>query len=252
MPSNLPKLVLFDLDGTLCPSKMPVDEEMAAVLSELLSKTKVGIISGGRFERFRKQIIEPIGHRPKLFLNLMIFPTMGGSLFLWGDKDWKEMYQVAIPDEKRKKIIEAFAEAFKETSFKQPEKIYGEQIEERGPQVTFSALGQTAPLAEKEIWDPDMEKRRKLKAVLDRILPEYQISMGGLTSIDITMKGIDKGYAVEQALKYTQIPITEMLFIGDKLEEGGNDYSVVRTGIKTHAVKTPEETKKFLKKLLSI
>jgi len=62
--------------------------------------------------------------------------------------------------------------------------------------VTFSALGQQAPLAEKEKWDPDFAKRKKITAILEKHIPEFSIRMGGATSIDVTKSGIDKAYGI--------------------------------------------------------
>jgi len=55
---------------------------------------------------------------------------------------------------------------------------------DRGSQITFSALGQQAPLDEKSGWDPDFVKRKSLKAILDTIIPEFSVRIGGATSID--------------------------------------------------------------------
>jgi len=53
----------------------------------------------------------------------------------------------------------------------------GKVVEDRGSQVTFSALGQQAPLAEKEKWDPDFAKRKKITAILETLIPEFSIRM---------------------------------------------------------------------------
>src|ERR1035441_10285233 len=61
--------------------------------------------------------------------------------------------------------------------------------QDRGSQITFSALGQQAPLEEKKKWDPDFAKRKKIKAILDKLIPEFSVRMGGATSVDITKTG---------------------------------------------------------------
>jgi hypothetical protein len=70
-------------------------------------------------------------------------------------------------------------------------KVWGEPIEDRGSQITFSALGQQAPLEEKKRWDPDFTKRKKIKAVLENLIPEFSVHLGGTTSVDVTKPGID-------------------------------------------------------------
>jgi hypothetical protein len=252
MGNNLPKIIIFDLDGTLTVSKQRLDDEMVEMLAKLLRKTKVAITSGGKWGQFLKQVVEPLEKYRKLFGNLYIFPTCGGAFYWYKDKEWQPVYEHLLSSEQEKKIMAAFEKTFEEIGFEQPKKIYGEQIEKRGTQITFSALGQLAPVSEKVKWDPDLSKRKKIVAVLERLLPEFQIAFGGMTSIDINLKGINKAYALQQIEKLFGIKISEMLYVGDKLEPGGNDYVVVPTGVKTKAVSDIKETKIFLKNLLAV
>jgi len=251
---KIPAMLLFDLDETLCESKTLIDAEMVELLTKLLSKTKVAIISGGKFERLKEQVFQPLRGKEKFFHNLFVFPTMGGCLYLYKDNFWQEMYKREIPAEDRRKIIEVLKMAVIKSGLSFPERLYGEQIEIKSSQVTFSALGQEAPLAEKRAWDPDVKKRILLKQIVEKIgLPEnYQIFVGGATSLDIVLKGIDKNFAVKQASFYSGITIQEMLFIGDRLQPEGNDYSVVQSGIATLAVNSVEETKQIIKNILEV
>lgn len=102
------------------------------------------------------------------------------------------------------------------------EKVWGEIIEDQGSQITFSALGQQAPLDEKDKWDPDFTKRKKIKAILDTFIPEFSVRMGGATSIDVIKPGIDKAYGVRKLRDILGISLKEMIFIGDALFVGGN------------------------------
>src|SRR3989344_5863668 len=99
-------------------------------------------------------------------------------------------------------------------------------------QITMSALGQNAPVELKKLWDPNQDKRRKLKAVLDKYLKDFEVRMGGTTSIDVSRKGIDKAYGINKIEDILRINKSEMVFIGDALYEGGNDYPVIATGVK--------------------
>ncbi len=74
--------------------------------------------------------------------------------------------------------------------------LKGQTIKDRGSQITFSALGQQAPLEEKKKWDPHFTKRKKIKSILDTSIPKFSVRMGGATSVDITRPGIDKAYGV--------------------------------------------------------
>lgn len=79
-----------------------------------------------------------------------------------------------LPEEKEK-IFSAFQQVFQETGYVQPKKVYGEVLEDRESQITFSALGQLAPRELKEKFDPTTEKRKKLQEKL----PEFSVRIGG-------------------------------------------------------------------------
>jgi hypothetical protein len=122
-------------------------------------------------------------------------------------------------------------------------KVWGDVIEDRGGQITFSALGQQAPLEEKDKWDPEFTKRKKIKAILDTFIPEFSVRLGGATSIDVTKPGIDKAYGIRKLRDLLDIPLNDMIFIGDALFPGGNDYPAKEAGVVTIAVRGPNETK---------
>ena len=126
------------------------------------------------------------------------------------------------------------------------EKTWGEVIEDRGSQITFSALGQNAPLEKKKTWDPDFVKRKKIKAILDRLIPEFSIRMGGTTSLDVTKPGIDKAYGINKLKDILGIELSEMIFIGDALFPGGNDYPVKQAGVVSISVRDPQEAKRII------
>ena len=125
-------------------------------------------------------------------------------------------------------------------------KVWGELIEDRGSQITFSAVGQLAPLEEKKKWDPDFSKRKRMKAVLDKLIPEFSVRLGGTTSVDVTRPGIDKAYGIGKLRDILGIAITEMLFIGDALFPGGNDYPAKEAGVLSIQVRDPNETKRVI------
>jgi phosphomannomutase len=140
--------------------------------------------------------------------------------------------------------------AITDSGFK-PEQTWGELIEDRGSQITFSALGQEAPVDVKKVWDPDFEKRKKIKAILDPFLPDFTVRLGGATSIDITKPGIDKAYGIEKIVDILGVPKDEMLFVGDALFPGGNDYPVKESGVDSIMTRDPEETKRIIETFLA-
>lgn len=125
----------------------------------------------------------------------------------------------------------------------QVDRVWGEAIEDRGSQITYSALGQQAPLEEKHKRDLDFAKRKQIKATLDKLTPEFSVRMDGATSIDVTKPGIDKAYGIRKLRDLLGISVNEMIFIGDALFEGGNDYPVKEVGVASISVRGPAETK---------
>jgi phosphomannomutase len=242
------KLVVFDLDGTLAQSKSALDDEMANLLAELSNVAKVSIISGGDWPQFEKQVLGRLPANGKLD-NFYLLPTCGTKFFEYKNGTWDKLYSEDLSPDQRKKIIASLEQAVKQTGF-QPKETWGELIEDRGSQITYSALGQQAPLDAKKTYDPDFEKRKKIKAVLDTLIPEFSVALGGSTSIDVTLPGIDKAYGMHKLRDVLGIQFSEMLFAGDALFPGGNDNPVRSTGTDCVQVRDPEETKRVIETVI--
>ncbi|GBD34148.1 Glycerol-3-phosphate cytidylyltransferase [bacterium HR34] len=247
------KVIIFDLDGTLTESKSYLDTEMASLLCELLERRIVAIIGGGNYNQFKEQLLKKLNCASKNLKNLFILPTSGSKMYKFSNGKWKIVYKKVLTSEEKSYIISALKKALEEVGYKKPKKTYGKLIEDRESQITFSALGQKAPLWAKEEWHKEHDIRPKLKSVLEKYLPDFEIRIGGLTSIDITKKGIDKAYGIEQISKILSIPVKDMVYIGDALFEGGNDSAVFKTKIDTVQILGPDEVKcllyRFFKKL---
>jgi phosphomannomutase len=242
------KLVVFDLDGTLAESKSPIDPEMAQLLNHLLGLVKVAVISGGDWQQFEAQVLAHLGQDERL-RNLSLLPTCGTRFYRYVSH-WDLLYAEDFTAEERSKIFESLRWTIK-LAGESSEKIWGEVIEDRGSQITFSALGQSAPLEEKRKWDPDFAKRKRMTAVLETLIPEFSVHLGGATSIDVTQHGIDKGYGIHKLRDVLRIEIHEMLFIGDALFPGGNDYPAKEAGALSIQVRDPHETKRVIESLVA-
>ena len=239
--------VVFDLDGTLALSKQALDADMAGLLSGLLEVCSVCIISGGDWPQFQSQIVDRLPQGTRLE-RLHLMPTTGAKYYRFED-GWKQIYAESLTDEQRKRIRTALDGAIKETGFK-PEKTWGEQIEDRGTQITFSALGQQAPGDAKDAWDPDQKKRNAMKVILDKSLGDLSVRIGGSTSVDITQHGVDKAYGLRHLSDRTGVPLGDMMFVGDALYPGGNDAPARDAGVATVAVKTVDDTKAMIDGLI--
>lgn len=236
-------IIAFDLDGTLAESKQPIDEEMAGLFNGLLALVTVVVMSGGDWPQFKRQLLPRLADGAALD-RLIIMPTSGTKMYRYTSK-WQSVYAELFSEEERRRVLSAMTEAAAAIS-NSTDPSWGDRIEDRGSQITFSGLGQAAPLDAKLAWDPDRGKRRRLKAVLDRSLAGFSVNIGGSTSVDVTREGVDKGYGIGRLIKATRSDASAILFVGDALYPGGNDESVKRTGVTTIAVRDIEETKRVI------
>ena len=261
--SNLKKLkpkdlIVFDLDGTLTLTKSALDSQMADLFRQLLALKKVAVISGGKYKIFQTQLLHHLAVPKKLLQNLFLFPTTGTSFYRY-EAGWKNVYALELSSSERKKIKTAFSAVLKNIGYEHPKKVYGRVVEDRRTQITFSALGQDVVallgkrrgVALKERWlRENRDLKMKIVKGVARALPEFEVRAAGFTSIDVTKKGIDKAYGLEQMKSYLKVDIKDMLFIGDAIFPGGNDYAVVRTGVDFIPVTGPAETKKIIREIL--
>ena len=242
------RLIVFDLDGTLAESKASIDAEMAQLLNSLLSIVKVSVISGGAWLQFEKQVLAHL-FRDQRLKNLSLLPTCGTKFYKYETK-WELLYSEDFTADEKTKIIRSIEQATDAPDLK-PARTWGELIQDRGSQITFSGLGQQAPLEEKKSWDPDFAKRKKIKAFLDKLIPEFSVRLGGATSVDVTKPGIDKAYGIRKLQDVLGIPISEMIFIGDAIFPGGNDYPAKEVGALSIRVRDPDETKRVIEAIVA-
>lgn len=230
------KVVVFDLDDTLAESKSTMDSAMADALAQLLARVEVCIISGGRFEQFQAQALDGFTAESESLARLHLMPTCGTRYYIWGGSSWQLQYAEDLTESQKQRSIAALEEGAKALELWHPQP-WGDIIEDRGSQITFSALGQQAPVAQKVAWDPDGAKKRALWEYVSPRLPDLEVRGGGSTSIDITSKGIDKAYGIRKLVERLGVTLDELLFIGDRLDPTGNDYPVYALGVTSVHVK---------------
>lgn len=250
-------LIVFDVDGTLAPTKSEMDSEMTGLFKALLASKKVAVISGAKHEVMKMQLANSLKADKSLLSNLFLFPTTATTFFRH-KKVWTKVYSLTLTQAQVNKIKKTFHRVFKEIGYEHPKKIYGELIENRGSQVSFSIFGQDIVkvlgkkgIRMKEEWKAKhTPTKMKIAALVSKYLPEFAVHAAGFTTIDVTKKGIDKGFGLHQIEKHLHVPIKKMLFIGDAIFPGGNDYAVVKTGVDYVQVKNPEDTKRVIKEIL--
>ena len=244
------KLVAFDLDDTLAPSKSPLPARMDAALCSLLDHVDVCIISGGQMGQFTAQVLDNLHASDAQLARLHLMPTCGTRYYRYDNGAWVERYAHDLDPDLAARAVSSLERHARALGLWE-ENPWGQIIENRGSQITFSALGQEAPLEAKRAWDPDGTKKAALRDAVAPDVPELDVRGGGSTSVDVTTRGIDKAYGMGKLVEETGIAASEMLFVGDRLDPEGNDYPVKAAGYATRAVSGWEECVSVIKEIVA-
>ena len=247
---DTPRLVAFDLDDTLAPSKSAISPRMGELLLDLAERVDVAIISGGQLQQFQAQVVDQLPVAGATALDRFhLLPTCGTQYYRVTSEGVRTVYAHALSDDEKQRALSAVEEEARRLGLWESE-TWGDILEDRGSQITFSALGQKAPVEAKMAWDPTGEKKNALRDAVAARIPDLEVRSGGSTSVDITRSGIDKAFGMRQLAEQTGISLDDMLFVGDRLDEHGNDYPVLAMGVTCHAVTGWEDTVAYLEELI--
>ena len=240
------KLVIFDLDNTLSESKSKISSSMTIAFNKLLEKKNIAIISGETFKKCDFQVLSELPKSARLD-HLILLPQSGTQCFQNKKGEWQEIYKYDLNNDEKKCIYNAIEQVKDIEKSEISSKLI---TEDKGGQITYSPIGIDAPTEVKKIYDPDHHKRKKIVLELQKLLPDFKVSIGGRSSIDITKKGIDKSFGIIEILKLKNLKPNEVIFIGDSLFKEGNDAPVRKSGVKCIQIKSPKETEEIIKKMV--
>jgi len=240
------RIFIFDVDGTLTPSRQPMSMEFGLYFKEWVKKNKFYLVTGSDIRKLQEQ--------------MCYFDIEAEALFTCcGNEMW-------IPDPHIVNIS-AYQEYHKE--FKPPNQLLtylgeqlrfsdypiraGNHIEDRGTLLNFSIVGRNCSLEQRKNYnryDNQFEERKTIAEFIRKQWPTLDAVIGGQISIDIYPKGNDKSQILEHIEK--RHPKGEIVFIGDGIENGGNDYPLAHLmdnidGCDWHHVKDWKQTMKILK-----
>jgi phosphomannomutase len=221
--------LFFDLDNTLTRSTSKIAEEMKKLLEEL--PHDIIVVSGARVDQIKYQV------------DGLPCYTLGqnGNHAMLGDTElWRDVMSETELSEVRAHIA-SMPRTWDVPSIE-------DLVQERGSQVSYSLYGHTAPLEEKEAFDPQQEKRKALLAKYPFESETVEVKIGGTTCLDYFKKGRNKGHNVLRLITEKGWDKDECIYFGDMLFPGGNDESVIGV-IDTEPVDNPQHTLEFLKKL---
>ena len=248
------KVIAFDLDDTLAVTKSPISDRMGGLLVQLLEHYDVCVISGGTYDIFLQNVVSRLEAPAHLLGKLHLMPTCGTRYYRYDElaAEWKLQYANDLSADQKKRIMEALESTAKDMGIWEDNPT-GEIIEDRESQITLSALGQQATPEDKYAW---AEKYKDIRPVFrDKVaekIPDLEVRIGGTTSTDVTLPGVDKAYGMEKLIDALDISRDEILYMGDKLDEGGNDYPVKAMGIDTVAVEGWETTAYVIEGILGV
>ena len=225
------KVFGFDLDNTLASSKQPMKPAMIERFCALLDHTVVALISGGGMAVVTSQVLDVLTPNARRG-NLHVMPTSGSRYYRWDGTQWALVYAHDLSEATVAAVSESLERHARELGLWE-QQVWGPRIENRGSQITFSALGQFAPVAVKAD------------------LPHMRVRAGGYTSVDVSECGIDKAYAVRKLTQTLGIRADEMVFVGDRMTPTGNDYPAVEAGAIGVRVENPQDTVQLLDALLA-
>jgi hypothetical protein len=250
------KIIAFDVDGTLTVSKTPITEGMANLIKELVKKKMVIAIAGGSFKQMETQFLPPFLNDETMlpFIhNFTLLPTSGSQRYEYDEekREWHMVDKEPMDNTVKDRAIKLLQEVIDNSIYEIPPNPIGSIIEDRDTQITFTPNGQQAPVEVKMKFDPDRKKREKIKAMLEPKLPELSILINGTSSIDILPKGFNKAVGLTRFLNKIGFNKSDVIFVGDGLFPGGNDYAVYEAGFDTIAVKNPQETEAIIKEWIS-
>jgi HAD superfamily hydrolase (TIGR01484 family) len=240
------KVIMFDLDDTLSEAKTLMLPSMAEAITELLKHAHVAVITGSKWEQCKHQMVDQLGEPGKEHLHkLHILPNCGTRLYQFTNGTWNPVYEELLSEEEKveiQKALEISMQGMYDTST-----LYGDIIEDRASSIAFSALGQQAPIDVKKTFDPEKKIRLAMLEKLIPMLPNHEVKIGGTTTIDITKKGMDKGYGIKRFAQHLSVNLDEVGFVGDAIFPGGNDYPAKEIGLHCIQVANPHETEAHIR-----
>ena len=235
------KIYIFDVDGTLTPSRLRMTEEFAKFFDKWSSKNKYYLVTGSDLDKTKEQV--PIAYIDRADA---IFTCCGNEMWL-GDK------QVLTKEFKPpNNLLTYLGEQLRMSDY--PVKA-GNHIEDRGSLLNFSMVGRDCTQVQRNDYyeyDRQMDERKGIADYIKENWSDLDAVIGGQISIDIYPKGNDKSQVLEHIEK--RHPSGEIIFIGDGIENGGNDYPLAHLmdnieGCDWYNTKDWKQTKEILEKL---
>ena len=209
------KVYIFDVDGTLTPSRQKMTEEFTKFFDEWSSKNKYYLVTGSDLDKTKEQL--PIAYIDRAET---IFTCCGNEMWIDGKRIYHKKFKPP------NNLLTYLGEQLRMTNY--PVKA-GNHIEDRGTMLNFSIVGRNCSQVQRNDYykyDKQMEERVDIAKYIRENWSDLDAVIGGQISIDIYPKGNDKSQVLEHIEK--KHSKGNIIFIGDGIENGGNDYPLAK------------------------
>ena len=238
------KIYIFDVDGTLTPSRLRMTKEFAKFFDNWSSKNKYYLVTGSDLDKTKEQV--PIAYMDRAEA---IFTCCGNQM--WRNNELIYNNKFKPPEDLIKFLWEKVNDSWC------PIRI-GNHIEDRGSLLNFSVVGRDCNQEQREEyykWDSLNGERKEIARTIGFRWPELDAVIGGQISIDIYPKGNDKSQILDIIKQDRLVKPDEYIFIGDGIEKGGNDYPLAhlmnkKDNCSTFQTDGWEHTMQILEKLI--
>ena len=211
------RIHIFDIEGTLTPSRQRMTEKFAKFFDKWSNKNKYYLVTGSDLNKTKEQL-------PIVYIDRAeaIFTCCGNQMWRDDELIYDNKFKVT------KKLNKLLGTIMSNSQY--PYR-YGNHIEDRGSMVNFSIVGRDCTQEQREEyfeWDKQSHERKIISNAIKEKFPDLDAVLGGQISIDIYPKGKDKFQILDIIEQERLIKPDEYIFIGDRTKKGGNDYPLAK------------------------
>ena len=202
-------IFIFDVDGVLCDSGQKIEKEFMKYFLNWSKGKNYVLITGSELEKTIEQIGSKIVNRASI-----VFNCIGNSIYMHGKKTVYN--QFTLKDKEYQFLLNKVADS------KFPYKT-GNHIVQREGSLNFSVVGRNASIQHRNLYkhfDYETDERKKIRKSFLKRFPRFEAFIGGETSIDICLRGANKGLAYQLIPKVDE---SRLHFFADKAYPNGID-----------------------------
>ena len=223
--------------------------DVAALLHDFLGVMKVAVISGGDWTQFQKQLLANLPDDERL-KDLYLLPTCGTQFYEYVGH-WSKVYSEDLSDEERTRIKKALQDAYDQSGTK-VDQTWGEVIEDRGSQITMLGPRPRGPARPKRrsgtLTSPSARRSSRSSSRCCRSSPSTWVGRPRSTS---PSRASTRPTASPSSATNCASRCQEMLFAGDAIFPGGNDYPAQEAGVDSILVRDPWETARVIQTVIA-